>query len=90
MPVKSGGIKDTQAFLGVFFYPSSSSPPLLSPLIPLEAETTTASSASLLLHALKLVRDLLVRLEELGCAPVQADGFTFAEVAFAVGFVDAF
>jgi len=87
MPVKSGGDQRHTSFSWASFDTSSSLPLHFLFTSSLETETT---SASLLLHALKLVRDLLVRLEELGRAPVQADGFAFAEVAFAVGLVDAF
>ena len=55
-------------------------------LFSLHAEATSAASLGLLLQ---LVRDLLVRLEELGGTAVEADGLALAEVAFAVRLVDA-
>lgn len=52
----------------------------------LHAEATSTTGLGLLLQ---LVRDLLMRLEELGGATVEADGLALAEVAFAVRLVDA-
>ena len=49
-----------------------------------------AETAGLLRLLLELVRDLGVRLEELGAASVKADGLALAELAFAVRLVDAF
>lgn len=50
-----------------------------------------SEAAALLLRLLlQVVGDLGVGFEELGSAPVQADGFAFAELAFAVGLVNAF
>ena len=52
----------------------------------LRAEATSTTGLGLLLQ---LVRDLLVRLEELGGAAVEAHGLALAEVAFAVRLVNA-
>jgi len=52
----------------------------------LETETSAAAGLGLLLQ---LVRDLLVGLEELCGAPVEADGLALGQLALAVRLVDA-
>lgn len=49
-------------------------------------EATAAAGGRLFLQ---LLRDARVGLEELGRTPIKADGLAFAELAFAVGLVDA-
>ena len=62
-------------------------------MIPTSSLLLSAEHATALLRgglALHLLRNLDVDLEELAHAAVEAHGFAFAEVCFAVGGLDAF